>query len=51
MLKTPAFAACLALLGRGRREQNFGVQFGEFGADMQVFSQNDGPVTVLFDTG
>lgn len=23
---------------------------GEFGADMQVFSQNDGPVTILLDT-
>ena len=26
------------------------VEHGEFGADMQVFSQNDGPVTILFDT-
>lgn len=31
--------------GRG-----FTVQHGEFGADMQVFSQNDGPVTILLDT-
>ena len=31
--------------GRG-----FHVEHGEFGADMQVFSQNDGPVTILFDT-
>ena len=31
--------------GRG-----FQVEHGEFGADMQVFSQNDGPVTILFDT-
>ena len=23
---------------------------GVFGADMQVFSQNDGPVTILLDT-
>ena len=23
---------------------------GVFGADMQVYSQNDGPVTILFDT-
>ena len=23
---------------------------GAFGADMQVFSQNDGPVTILLDT-
>ena len=28
----------------------FGVQHGEFGADMQVDSRNDGPVTILFDT-
>ena len=28
----------------------FPPQHGEFGADMQVYSQNDGPVTILFDT-
>jgi len=32
------------------RERGFDVQHGEFGADMQVFSQNDGPVTILLDT-
>jgi len=32
------------------RERGFDVEHGEFGADMQVFSQNDGPVTILFDT-
>lgn len=32
------------------REQGFVVQTGEFGADMQVLSQNDGPVTILLDT-
>lgn len=32
------------------QERGFEVQHGEFGADMQVFSQNDGPVTILFDT-
>lgn len=32
------------------RERGFDVQHGAFGADMQVFSQNDGPVTILFDT-
>ena len=26
------------------------MQHGEFGADMQVYSQNDGPVTILLDT-
>lgn len=50
MLKMPAFAACLALLGRYRREQGFGVQHGGFGADMRVFSQSNSSVTVLFDT-
>ena len=30
--------------------RGFEVQHGEFGADMQVYSQNDGPVTILLDT-
>ena len=29
--------------------RGFRVEHGEFGADMQVFSQNDGPVTILLD--
>ena len=32
------------------RERGFEVRHGEFGADMQVASVNDGPVTILFDT-
>lgn len=32
------------------REHGFAVEHGEFGADMQVASVNDGPVTILFDT-
>ena len=32
------------------RERGFTVAHGEFGADMQVESVNDGPVTILFDT-
>ncbi len=32
------------------RKRGFRVEHGEFGADMQVYSQNDGPVTILFDT-
>ena len=32
------------------RARGFDVQHGEFGADMQVDSRNDGPVTILFDT-
>lgn len=32
------------------RELGFRVQSGIFGADMQVFSVNDGPVTLIFDT-
>ena len=31
------------------RERGFDVQHGEFGADMQVDSRNDGPVTILFE--
>lgn len=32
------------------RDRGFEVQHGEFGADMQVASINDGPVTILLDT-
>lgn len=32
------------------RERGFQVEHGEFGADMQVDSRNDGPVTIWFDT-
>ena len=32
------------------RAKGFCVEHGEFGADMQVASVNDGPVTLLFDT-
>lgn len=32
------------------RERGFTVETGEFGADMQVASVNDGPVTILLDT-
>lgn len=32
------------------RDRGFHVQTGIFGADMQVRSQNDGPVTILLDT-
>ena len=32
------------------RERGFAEEHGEFGADMQVDSLNDGPVTILFDT-
>lgn len=32
------------------RERGFNVQHGEFGADMLVSSENEGPVTILFDT-
>ena len=32
------------------RARGFRVEHGEFGADMQVASVNDGPVTILFDT-
>ena len=32
------------------RRRGFQVEHGQFGADMQVASINDGPVTILFDT-
>ena len=32
------------------RERGFRVETGVFGADMQVCSQNDGPVTIIIDT-
>ncbi len=32
------------------RERGFRVETGEFGADMQVSSVNDGPVTIILDT-
>ena len=32
------------------RETGFPPQHGQFGADMQVASVNDGPVTILLDT-
>ncbi len=32
------------------RARGFRVEHGVFGADMQVSSVNDGPVTILFDT-
>lgn len=34
----------------GCRERGFRVETGEFGADMQVASVNDGPVTIILDT-
>ena len=32
------------------QERGFPVKTGVFGADMQVASVNDGPVTILLDT-
>ena len=32
------------------RGRGFTVATGQFGAEMQVFSQNDGPVTIILDT-
>lgn len=32
------------------RERGFPVEHGEFGADMLVTSENEGPVTIIFDT-
>ncbi len=33
------------------RSRGFHVEHGEFGAEMEVASVNDGPVTLLYDTG
>ena len=42
----PLYEKVISLL----RKQGFTVQTGEFGADMLVASENDGPVTILLDT-
>ena len=42
----PLYEKVIGLL----REQDFRVETGEFGADMLVASENDGPVTILLDT-
>ena len=42
----PLYEKVIALL----RAQGFTVATGEFGADMLVASENDGPVTILLDT-
>ncbi|MBQ4381868.1 MAG: D-tyrosyl-tRNA(Tyr) deacylase [Oscillospiraceae bacterium] len=42
----PLYELYMALL----REKGFKVEKGIFGADMQVESINDGPVTIIFDT-
>ncbi len=42
----PLYEAVISLC----RERGFHVETGVFGADMQVRSQNDGPVTILLDT-
>ena len=38
------------LVIRECRDRGFHVETGEFGAYMQVASENDGPVTILLDT-
>lgn len=45
-LAIPLYEKFMALCA----DKGFRVEHGEFGADMQVYSQNDGPVTILFDT-
>ena len=37
------------LVIRECRERGFKVETGEFGADMQVYSVNDGPVTIIME--
>ena len=42
----PLYESVIALC----RDRGFTVETGVFGADMQVRSQNDGPVTIILDT-
>lgn len=42
----PLYEKFMALI----EERGFHVEHGEFGADMQVASINDGPVTIIIDT-
>lgn len=42
----PLYEKCISLV----RERGFHVETGVFGADMQVESVNDGPVTIILDT-
>ena len=51
ILRASGFLECFSgLLGRGIGWLGFPPEHGSFGADMQVASVNDGPVTILFDT-
>lgn len=45
-LAEPLYERCMEKC----RERGFRVEHGRFGADMQVLSVNDGPVTLLLDT-
>lgn len=45
-LAIPLYEKVIALC----RERGFRVETGEFGAEMLVASENDGPVTILLDT-
>ena len=48
--RRPGFTAAARRVIAGCRARGFTVRTGEFGADMQVASVNDGPVTILLDT-
>ncbi|MGI6024289.1 MAG: D-aminoacyl-tRNA deacylase, partial [Pediococcus parvulus] len=41
---------CYDQFNQKLREAGVIVETGEFGADMQVDLQNDGPVTIIYDT-
>lgn len=45
-LAEPLYERCVAKC----REKGFKVECGRFGAEMKVYSINDGPVTLLLDT-
>ena len=47
----PEFAIPLyELVIKECRDRGFTVETGRFGADMQVYSDNDGPVTIIIDS-
>ncbi|MBU7563264.1 D-aminoacyl-tRNA deacylase [Pediococcus ethanolidurans] len=41
---------CYTLFNQKLQAAGIAVETGKFGADMQVDLQNDGPVTIIFDT-
>lgn len=46
----PPARALYELFGRMLAERAIPVEYGEFGAEMRVYLENDGPVTLVIDT-